>query len=44
MAISLNYCGNHFIIFADQTIIWYALHLYNVAYQLFLNEPGKKHN
>ena len=38
--ISTTYCGNHFAINENQTILLYALNLYSDACHLFLNITG----
>ena len=40
---SLNYCGNHFMMYVSQIIILYTLNLHSAICQLYLNKPkGKK--
>ena len=41
MDISWTYCGNHFTICINQTILLYALNLYSHVGHLFLNKTGK---
>ena len=42
MDVSGTYCGNHFTIYVNQTIMLYPLNLYSDVYQLFLNKIGNK--
>ena len=42
MDVSWTYCGNHFTIYVNQTIMLYLLSLYNHVFQLFLNKTGGK--
>ena len=38
----LTHCSNHFTIYIVQTVMLYALNLYNDVCQLFLNKNGGK--
>ena len=42
MDISWTYCGNHFTIYVNHTIMLYALNLHSDVCQLFLNTTGKE--
>ena len=35
-------CGDHFVIYANQTIILHTSNLYNDECQLFLNKSGEE--
>ena len=41
MDASWTFCGNHFTVYVNQTIMLYALNLYSDVCQLFLNKIGE---
>jgi len=41
VGVSLTYCGNHFTIYINQTIMLYTLNLHHDVRKLFLNKTGK---
>ena len=42
MDVHYIYCGNYFMMYVSQIIMWHTLNLYSVVCQLFLNETGRK--
>ena len=42
MDVNWTYCGDHFTIYANRTIMLYTLNIYSDVCQLFLNKTGEK--
>lgn len=42
MEVTGVYCGNHFTIYVNKTIMLYVLNLYTDGCEIFLNKTGKK--